>query len=365
MNSKTRSCPRFRRLPGLPAVVASIVVIACGRAVEVPQADLVDAEPEIVQAVEQARADVARDPHSAKTWAALGDWYYTLEWYDEAAACYVAAEGIEPKEFLWPYAVGHSLSGKADLVGAAAAFERAVALNERYAAAHVILADVLVQLGRTEEARRHYLLAGRLDPTLSHASLGAGQVELSAGRYDEALSYLNEALRRDPRHAEVHQALAQVYLALGDGEMARYHAEVTRTLPKATRLPDPLSTRILQPAGSLAMVEMGASLMREGRLDEAEERLREAVRADPRHRGAWVRLGELLTRQGRFAEATQALQEAVRMNAADIYSRELLAEALEGQGLRQEAASQLRIVLDIDPGRPGAARRLQELESGP
>jgi len=146
--------------------------------------------------------------------------------------------------------------------------------------------------------------------------------------------------------------------------MARYHAEVTRTLPNATGLPDPLSMRILQPAGSLALYEMGASLMREGRLDEAERRLREAVRANPGHRGAWVRLGELLTRQGKLAEATQALQEAVRMNAADIYTRELLAEALEGQGLRQEAAAQLRIVLDIDPGRPEAARRLQELESG-
>jgi tetratricopeptide (TPR) repeat protein len=249
----------------------------------------------------------------------------------------------------------------AHIDAAVASLERAMELNPSYGAGHVILGDLLVALGRTDEARRHYLLGSRLDSTLSHAELGLGQIEMAAGRYDAALARLTEALRRNPSHTEAHQALAQVYLALGDADMARYHADLTRELPKTTVVSDPRSTRVLAPAGSQASFLMAVHLMDAGRLDEAEERLEQSIRIDPRQSDPHVKLGELLLLGGRFDEAVVPLREALRMNASDVEVLEMLAAALAHEGELIEAATHLRTVLKIDPTRAESRRRLDEI----
>jgi Tfp pilus assembly protein PilF len=104
--------------------------------------------------------------------------------------------------------------------------------------------------------------------------------------------------------------------------------------------------------------DMGYIAYSQGKLTEAEELLRQAVKIDPKHKRAHVNLGLTLGMQGRYQEAfatfSAALPEAqVRANMAFIYTT---------QGKRDEAREAYRLALQIEPDMPLIRAALSKLE---
>jgi adenylate cyclase len=116
---------------------------------------------------------------------------------------------------------------------ALAEMERAVALAPTEAWSYAALAEVLSQMGRTEEALEAAAQALRLKPFALDAHLvSVGAAYATAGRPEEAIAPLQRYISRYPNILGAHLTLAAVYSELGKGAEARAEAaEVLRLNP--------------------------------------------------------------------------------------------------------------------------------------
>lgn len=115
-----------------------------------------------------------------------------------------------------------------DRLGAAKAFNRAIALNPDYPSAHMWYSALFFMMGQPEKAieeDRHALIADSLSfSTNAHF----GWVLVSARRIPEALGQLQTALELNPDFFVTHMLFGQLYLLLGKQAeaLASYHKAV-------------------------------------------------------------------------------------------------------------------------------------------
>ena len=316
--------------PARGALLALLVLVACSHeegtvpSDDIPLPFLEAVDPDVIEAIQAARAAVRAEPKSSEAWGRLGNRYLAHDFTAEAARCYERAAALDPAKFVWTYRLGWSLiDDHPDQ--AAAAFERCLGSLDDYAPAHEVYARALVLLGREDEAIQHFTRASELDPAVPHPETGLGQIHLARGEYELARQHLEQALARDQSHAEAHTAIAQVYLALGKEKEARRHAELSRTLPQSSPREDWLGSPDVPPAGARMRTKAGKQLERQKKPAEAEEQYRLALASNPDYYQARVFLAELLLAQGKRDEARTVLQEAVERNPAFDQARQDLA----------------------------------------
>ena len=322
--SSIRGPSRFSALPAVALVLA-----ACGRgsAEEIQLPSLADVEAEVVEAITAAHEALLREPESGKAWGRLGDQFFAHDFSAQAAQCYTRAEELDPESFLWPYRLGLSwIKDHPEL--AAPPLERTLRALDNYAPAHVVYANVLVRLGRSDEAIEHYTRASQLDPADPKAETGLGMIYLARGDFDAARVHLEQALARDERHVEAHVAIAQVYLALGMDKKAQRHAELSRSLPQSSLEWDAIATPNLPPTGARARTRFGRHLEEQKRPEEALEQYRAALLSNPNYYLARRSLALLLVQQGRRDEAIELMREAERSNPSFEEVRKDLAKLL-------------------------------------
>jgi tetratricopeptide (TPR) repeat protein len=278
----------------------------------VPLPALEHVDPDVIAAIQEARAEVARELASAKAWGRLADRYFVHDFMDEAALCYARAEELDAESYLWPYRLGWSLMDDRP-EEAVAPFERALGRLARYAQAYEAMGEVLVRVGRGAEAVPHFEKASELDPKSGLADTSLGLYLVAQGEFERARTHLERALAREEKRVETHVGLAQVYLALGEAELARKHSEFSRTLPQSSRREDPFASPNVTPAGARARAKFARQLERQGKLAEAEEQYRAALGANPEHYQARIGLAELLARGERRPEALALLREGIAL----------------------------------------------------
>jgi tetratricopeptide (TPR) repeat protein len=178
----------------------------------------------------------------------------------------------------------------------------------------------------------HALAVGG-NSTVSQTNLGVALEK--AGRYEDAASHLEEAVRLEPRNARAHANLGDVRFALG-----RY-TEAAEAYGEALRL-DPGSDVTRQ---SLAMTHYNSANRewRAGRLDVAVREYREGIRWRPDDAGFHRALGMALAQQGRHAEAVAALQRSLELDPANVFTHDVLAIALFESGDYEGAAREVEI----------------------
>ncbi len=100
--------------------------------------------------------------------------------------------------------------------------EKAVALDPNDADAVLTLGEVLSCVGRSQEAMEFVEKAMRLNPHYPASYVFAlGQVYYLTGCYEEAITALQRVLARNPDHRAAHFFLAIIYAELGRQEEAR------------------------------------------------------------------------------------------------------------------------------------------------
>ncbi|MEO0325586.1 MAG: tetratricopeptide repeat protein [Myxococcota bacterium] len=172
---------------------------------------------------------------------------------------------------------------RGQLVEAQAAFERALAINPKYTEAALNLAVTFNDLGRYEEAKSIYQQAmrrgqdapGQLDPFVKgkianlHADVALAYE--GVGMLTEATHEYRRAVHLCPHFADLRVRLASVYRQQGDLEAARF--ELSEAL---THRPDYVPARIA----------LGVVLLAQEKTAEAVEAWTRALENDPENKTA-------------------------------------------------------------------------------
>jgi general secretion pathway protein A len=124
-------------------------------------------------------------------------------------------------------------------------------------------------------------------------------------------------------------------------------AEEPRRLPPSPPPPSPTPSTS---ASASDRLELGASLARSGRFDEAIAAFREALSIQPRYTTAYYNLGLSLLENQEPREAVDALEAAVSLSPEDPLVQRALGIALRQTGDLDEAVGALRRAVALDSG---------------
>ncbi len=114
---------------------------------------------------------------------------------------------------------------------AAVALERGLARDPLSADLQMSLGGVLISLDRYEAARQRFQSAMELVPDHPRGPDGIATIERKMGRFDKAIKWQQEVIRRDPADTFSRQLIAADYLELGDAERAAQWQAVAETMP--------------------------------------------------------------------------------------------------------------------------------------
>jgi protein O-mannosyl-transferase len=137
-----------------------------------------------------------------------------------------------------------------------------------------------------------------------------GQLELKAGRTDDAVADFQKAVDSRPQYAQAHANLGSALLKKGrfDEAIAEYQKAVE-----------------LQPGDAGFWGDLGAGLLQEGRLDEAVQTLTKSLSLQPDNYDVQSNLGFALFHQGKTDEATAHFLRALDLKPDSVTVQKNLA----------------------------------------
>ncbi len=278
------------------------------------------AKGDLVEVVALWRDEARSAPSDAVAQLVLGEGLFLLDDWPGATAAFAEAVRLKPDAAHAHHELGRALQMTGDIKGAVQAYRDAVRLDasDHY---RMNLASALASAGEHDEAIQILEDILRWNPN-AHTRMQLGGALRMRGRLDEAVSTLRMALDESPANDRAHYALGLALGDRGDAEEAirehlaaarlaedpwwgltqaagllvgqRRFAEAREILEKAI---------VLEPGRGRAHFLYGLSLLREGRIEEADARLRRAAaaRVDPQ----WQEDFENARRECAFALAAK------------------------------------------------------------
>ena len=161
------------------------------------------------------RRALGLSPHDAETLHLLGLVTYRLQRLDESLEYLGEAVERDPSSPLYWFNFGVVLQKACRSMDAAAAYEKAIRLNPRYAEACGNLGNALREMGDLAGAVSAYQHALTLNPSHAdtHNNLGVAKKEL--GLPHEAITCYRHALALKPTHAEAYNNLGLALMEVG------------------------------------------------------------------------------------------------------------------------------------------------------
>lgn len=188
--------------------------------------------------------------------------------------------------------------------------------------------------GRMEEAMTRLQQALALRPDLAMARDNLGIVLARLGRVDEAIAVYREGLRRVPHNAVTHFNLGTAY------SKNKAWSDALACYREAVRL---------QPNYPAAWKQLGLTAAKLSLWPEAETTLRTALRFEPQSAPMQFQLGNALQNQQRPAEAIAHFREAIRIQPNYAEPRINLGSALSRMDQLPEAVQLLREATQLLP----------------
>jgi len=258
---------------------------------------------------------------------------------DEAERLYRAALDESPNDADAWHLLGVLTGQRGNKEGARQLVARAIEIDPSADLYHVNLGTLNGACGHSELAVANFRRAIELNPNVPavvHAELAQALSALS--KIEEAIHALQWAVRREPR-AEWLVALAELLQRAG-----RQQEALDRLKQAIQARPD-----LAEAHGAL-----GLAMEREGRLAEAEACYHKALELNPDLVQALNNLGHVLNGQRRWDEAIKVLERAVELhpNLAQAYNN--LGDAFRGQNRSDAAIACYRQALQLNPNLQGA-----------
>jgi thioredoxin-like negative regulator of GroEL len=230
-------------------------------------------------------------------------------------------------------------SAAGDVAHAVAALEVALRFQSDYPDLHYRRARLLLQLQRRPEARRELERALALNPRYTAARLERALLDAAEGFIGEAL----DSLRALARETEIERPLV-FEQGLESLERADWE-EAGALLTGALALDEPADGSVLDRA---------RALLEAGDVAQAARLLQAALPGREGWPDLHYLLGSAELQRGHFDDALSSLARAVELNPEFHAARLQFARALDGMGELAQAADQVALVLQRDPGHPQA-----------
>jgi tetratricopeptide (TPR) repeat protein len=330
-----------------------------------------DAEP----ALEGLRAIVGATPDFALAWLRLGDAEFKRAHYSEADAAYARAavagaarSGVPtaaPGRRVTVAVASHAALGRARVAlqqgqvdAARRTLEQVVAGEQAFGAAHRMLGDALLRLGRGDEAARHLARAAALPA------------------YNAPADPMIDALARESRSSVFLLKQASAAAVAHDSQWREFL--VRRALEFNDRNPDvvyemgALLQQRKRPGEALTyfmrhldmvsddqqtLIQIGKCYAELGRFSDAEAVLRRSLAITDDAVG-FYNLGYVLEQLERPAEAERQYERALALNSGLASAHNNLGTALARRGRFVEAIVHLTEVVRLDPGSADARNNL-------
>jgi FkbM family methyltransferase len=218
---------------------------------------------------------------------------------------------------------------------ALAAYEAALAENDRHVPSLVNIAVVLRRLGRLEPSLRYLYKAIETDPRQPGSWQNLGETLRRLKRLDEAAASFKKAARDKDILLFAITGLASVLKEAGQFDEA------------LVQLEDLLEQEY---ANAPAWAALAEALFDAGKDEASEAALLRAIRIKPLHAAYHLRLGFQTAQRGRYQEALAIYRALLERGAAKMAGVHVgLAQALISLGRLDEAAAPLAAAQEIDP----------------
>ena len=195
----------------------------------------------------------------------------------------------------------------------------------------------LSKVGRTDDALRAWREALKLQPR-NLRLMQIMSVEYNKGRYfGEAAELARRALEINGSELDGMLLAIKAYQDAGDDATASKTAKLA-----ADRFPD----------SARANFEYAYHLQKEGKIEEAEQRLQRSMKLDPAYEEPFFFYGNLLVDQDRSTEAIPYLEKAIQNRHNYVPARVVLARALVNLDKWSDAIAALNETVALDPKHP-------------
>ena len=316
------------------------------------------------EAIEAFKQGLVADPEAKAIYNSLGGLYMCLGRHDEAIASHQRYLELAPTESNAYDSLGLSYQWAGRVNDAIEQYRRALELDPGFEVARIHLANLHFQQGRYREAIREcqrYIQDAPSDVERARGYASIAQTHLSKGDVDQARKATKQLTKYDKQQVRLYPGLA---LALGD---KRQIEELTKQLPANWQS----SFRGVRATLRFQYYFRGYVDLREGRVAEAIENFKEALRHYPAY---WATdsyddcLANAYLEANLLDEAIAEYNRILRLNPNYPLVHYHLAQAYERKGEYDQARSNydrfLQVWSEADPDIPtviDAKRRVSEL----
>lgn len=267
---------------------------------------------QLTDAIRLLKQAVERDPTMLRPLLGLANIYFSQHEVMQAAEWYDRAVKVKPDSVDAHVAFGQFLFATGSPAEGRQEFQIAVEVSPNQEHIRLVLADRYVALGRRDEAERE--LTGLIADMNSHQARQAlAELRLTLGQIAEARPLVNAILEGDNRDP------AGLYLkgrlALADKDVVQAASLFEEAIGIKRTLSGP-------------HLYLGLARWAQGRVEVAQEELREAIRLEPKNEAAHLSLAKLYLAQQKPTEAEKEAQQALRLNPSNPEAAVLVGDAL-------------------------------------
>ncbi|HEY4086281.1 MAG TPA: tetratricopeptide repeat protein [Bryobacteraceae bacterium] len=262
----------------------------------------------------QLEREIARQqPTNAQFYIVLGDALQNDGKPQQAVIAYEQALRLKPDSL-------NALRSLADALAAAGQRSRAEETLKRAVQIAPSDPEAWYKYGLLDSDAAKIERAIELDPSLPEKSRKLGEIFLKAGDVNRADAALKDALRIDPWDEDAWDLAGRLHSEKNETAEAMFDFE------KAVRL---------KPGSAVYLYDSALALARANSFDQAEERVRGALRADEKSGEAHELLGRLLERKLQWKDSAQEYRRALELRPDLDRVRARLASVLQQSGAAQ------------------------------
>ncbi len=217
--------------------------------------------------------------------------------------------------------------------------ERAIVLDPNSADSYACQAEILISAGRPEEALSAVEQAMRLNPRCpAFYLIILGSACFLTGRYAQAIATLKEVISRSPNLMPAHLHLALSYMQQWDAQQNPDGQNLELALAAAQRV------LALNDSLYFSHKLLGYVFLCQKQYDLALAEMERAVALAPTEAGAYAAMADTLSRVGRTEEALEAAARALRLKSSLIVDEHLdgVGRACSLAGKPEEAIAPLK-----------------------
>jgi protein O-GlcNAc transferase len=337
-------------------------------------------------AISRVSREAAARPNDVAAIGALARTLHAWEQWESAHQTYERLHHLDPNTFDWHYLDAVVLQRLARHADATVHLRRALAISPNYLPARVKLAEALLETGHLDESKSLFAALVKEAAAEPAALVGLGRIAAAQGRHDEAVGYLERAVKLFPQFGAAHYALARSYRALGrvdearralalhqqhgalwpglnDGVLARVTAlreDARGHVRRGMKLADEgdlagaiaahEAALVIDPSLADAHSNLISMYGRSGQWAKAEQHYRAVVARGVNLADAHYDYGVLLGLQEKWDLAADAYRQALAINPLHAQARNNLGQILERNRQFDDAAREYRKALESQPG---------------